>query len=365
MPLAARIVKQPGKSFRLEVAFATGPGLLGILGPSGSGKSMILKCLAGVEEPDAGRISLDGAVLFDREGRINKPPQQRRVGYLFQNYALFPNLSIEENIAIATGKRLREVRPEIDQLLARFRLHGLEKRYPKQLSGGQQQRAALARLLASRPAAILLDEPFSALDPHLREHMQLELRETLRASGVQNVIMVTHSRDDAYRLCSSLAVLDNGRILRQGDTREVFRDPRYLAVAQVTGCKNISRLEKLADYTFRARDWGLVLASCRPIPDCATHVGIRAHALRPVWGEAAPAALNSSNIVKVRPCGKSEDLFEWNLLFRSADAPAAAELPPGEIWWKYGKGLFEETPERLYFPPDELMFLAEVLSGAD
>ncbi len=358
MPIAATIVKQPGKAFRLEVDFAAGPGVMGILGPSGSGKSMILKCLAGIEQPDSGRISLDGVLLYDSEKRLNKPPQQRRVGYLFQNYALFPNLTVEDNILLATGKRRREVQGEIALLLARFHLNGLEKRYPKQLSGGQQQRAALARLLASRPAAILLDEPFCALDPHLREHLQLELSETLRASGIENVIMVTHSRDDAYRLCSTLAVLDNGRILRQGETREVFKDPQRLAVARVTGCKNISRMEKLGDYTLRAVAWGLVLHSDRPVPAYASHVGIRAHALRPVRGDAAAAADNV-NTVKIHPRGVCEDLFEWNILFTNAEAPAAGETPPGEIWWKCSKDFAGDRPERLFLPPDELLFLGE------
>lgn len=161
MSLEVRI-RRTLRDFSLETAFTTSDGVLGILGASGCGKSMTLRCIAGVETPDEGRIVLNGRVLFDSAAGVNLPPRQRRVGYLFQSYALFPHMTVEENIACALGweKDRKKRAGTIASLVGRFRLEGLEKRYPGQLSGGQQQRVALARILAYEPEALLLDEPF-------------------------------------------------------------------------------------------------------------------------------------------------------------------------------------------------------------
>lgn len=216
MSLEVRI-RRTLRDFSLETAFTTSDGVLGILGASGCGKSMTLRCIAGVETPDEGRIVLNGRVLFDSAAGINLPPQQRRVGYLFQSYALFPHMTVEENIACALGreKDRKKRAGTIASLVGRFRLEGLEKRYPGQLSGGQQQRVALARILAYEPEALLLDEPFSALDAHLKEKLQLELLELLRGYA-GDAVMVTHSRDEAFRLCGRLLIMEHGRPFRRG-----------------------------------------------------------------------------------------------------------------------------------------------------
>ena len=167
-------IKKKLKEFDLDISFSAGKGCLGILGPSGCGKSMTLKSIAGIVTPDSGRIALQyakgeaagGRVLYDSALKINEKPQMRRVGYLFQNYALFPNMSVEENIAVGL-KGMEKKKAKVGEMIERFRLTGLEKRYPGQLSGGQQQRVALARILAYEPEALLLDEPFSAMDTYL------------------------------------------------------------------------------------------------------------------------------------------------------------------------------------------------------
>ena len=206
-------IKKKLKEFDLDISFSAGKGCLGILGPSGCGKSMTLKSIAGIVTPDSGRIALQyakgeaagGRVLYDSALKINEKPQMRRVVYLFQNYALFPNMSVEENIA-AGLKGMEKKKAKVGEMIERFRLTGLEKRYPGQLSGGQQQRVALARILAYEPEALLLDEPFSAMDTYLREGLRLELSKVLADyDGVS--VMVTHDRDEAFQLCKNIMLL--------------------------------------------------------------------------------------------------------------------------------------------------------------
>ena len=281
MSLEVAIKKQLGR-FTLNVSFSAGNEVLALLGSSGCGKSMTLRCIAGVERPDEGRIVADGRVLFDSARRINLPPQQRRVGLLFQNYALFPNMTVEQNIA--AGVRDRAGRKETAARLMRaFYLEGNEHKYPRQLSGGQQQRVALARILANGPRALLLDEPFSALDSYLKWQVELELMDLLgRFEGP--VLFVTHSRDEVRRLCSQVCVLDQGRSQPMQPVEELFEAPRTLSACLLSGCKNVSRARPLPDGRVEALDWGVELEVNAPLPPNLSHVGIRAHFLRPVDG---------------------------------------------------------------------------------
>ena len=277
-------IRKTFEKFRLEVSFTAEQGVTGLLGASGCGKSMTLKCVAGIVTPDSGRIVLDGRVLYDSERKIDLPPQQRRVGYLFQNYALFPNMTVLQNVAAgvrARGRRLREDRAA--GLCAAFHLEGLEGKYPRQLSGGQQQRAALARILASDPQVLLLDEPFSALDSYLRWQVEAELREHLDAfPGC--TLFVTHSRDEVYRLCTSACVLDHGRSQPVRPVRDLFAAPATLAACLLTGCKNVSTARPAPEGRVEALDWGAVLTPASPLPDGLTHVGVHAHHLKLVDG---------------------------------------------------------------------------------
>ncbi|MBO6040314.1 MAG: ATP-binding cassette domain-containing protein, partial [Oscillospiraceae bacterium] len=206
MSLTVRIRKSLG-SFTLDVDFQAENGVTCLLGASGCGKSMTLKCIAGIERPDEGCIELDGRVLFDSQRHIDLPPQKRKVGYLFQNYALFPNMSVRQNILCGLHREKDKAAREdaLRNMLRMMQLEGLEQHKPSQLSGGQQQRAALARILVSEPKLLLLDEPFSALDGHLRDALKIELRDLLRQFG-REVLMVTHSRDEAYNMSESIAV---------------------------------------------------------------------------------------------------------------------------------------------------------------
>lgn len=282
MSLVVDIKKDFGR-FRLDVEFEAGSGeVTGLLGASGCGKSVTLKCVAGIEKPDEGRIVLDGRVLFDSERRIDLTPQRRRVGYLFQNYALFPNMTLAQNIGVGVRDRAKR-RETVERLVKSFYLEGCEGKYPRQLSGGQQQRAALARILASEPEVLMLDEPFSALDSYLKWQVELELAELLeRFPGP--VLFVTHDRDEVRRLCGRVCVLDNGRSQAAQSVGELFDSPRTLSACLLSGCKNITRARRVSEKRIVALDWGVELEVEQELPEGLEYAGIRAHFVEPVEG---------------------------------------------------------------------------------
>lgn len=266
--------------FVLDVSFTTSDRPLGLLGASGAGKSLILQCIAGTVIPDSGRIALNGRVLFDSTAGINLPSRDRRVGVLFQNYALFPHLSAAENVAFGLSSKssAKQKRQIAARELAAMQLQGLGDRLPAELSGGQQQRVALARALASQPDVLLLDEPFSALDTHLRSHIERDLRLRLEEfSGV--TVFVTHNIEEAYRVCDRLLVVDRGRASICDSKATVLGDPQTVGAARLTGCKNISRVARVPEHpqTLRALDWDCTLTVTKPISENVTHLGMRAY----------------------------------------------------------------------------------------
>lgn len=267
-------------SFDLDLAFSVTEATLGILGGSGAGKSMLLRCLAGMERPTNGQIVLNGRILFDENG-INVPSRDRRIGFLVQNYALFPHMTVAKNIAFGLPKALSvsETRQRVADQLAAVQLQGYGDRYPSQLSGGQQQRVALARALASEPELLLLDEPFSALDTHLRSQIEQEMISRLRSfDGVS--LLVTHNLEEAYRVCQDLLVLEQGHALAYGSKYDIFERPGLLGVAQLTGCKNLSMAQAIAEQEVFATDWGIQLRVLESIPDRLAYIGIRAHQIQ-------------------------------------------------------------------------------------
>ncbi len=264
---------------------------------------------------------LQGRVLFDSERGIDVPARARRVGLLFQNYALFPHLTVAENIAFGL-QRLPEaerIRRGAEQLSAAH-LAGLAERYPATLSGGEQQRVALARALAIEPEALLLDEPFSALDTHLRGALERQLRETLAGYG-GSTVYVSHNLEEAYRVCEKLVVLANGRVAAQGPKEEIFRHPPTLEVARVTGCKNFSRARRLPDGRVEAVDWGCALRVVQQFSQAPGHVAIRAHHVR----VHPPQNSVKEKLENVFPCwlaAMAETPFRVTLDLRIGSAPA-------------------------------------------
>ncbi|NET91294.1 MAG: molybdate ABC transporter permease subunit [Kamptonema sp. SIO1D9] len=266
-------------NFQLNVSFTSAQKPLGLLGASGSGKSMTLRCLAGLETPNQGRIVLNGRILFDSQRKINLPSRKRRIGFVFQNYALFPHLTIAQNIAFGLQNLPpRERSQRVNKYLKMMQLQGLEQRYPQQISGGQQQRVALARALAIEPEALLLDEPLSALDTYLRSQIEQLLNETL-ANYPGVTLFITHKLEEAYRLCHNLLILDQGKVIATGSKQEIFERPPTFKVAQVTECKNFSHAQKIDSQRIKALDWGCNLRVVEPIPEQLSCVGIRAHHL--------------------------------------------------------------------------------------
>ncbi|ESA32417.1 molybdate abc permease protein [Leptolyngbya sp. Heron Island J] len=265
-------------NFTLDVAFSTNEQPLGLLGASGSGKSLILRCLAGIETPDAGRIVLNGRVLFDSEQGINVPICDRKIGILFQNYALFPHLTIAQNVAFGLHRQLSadQMQTIVTEQLAAVHLESLAERYPHELSGGQQQRVALARALASQPEVLLLDEPFSALDTHLRDQIERQLIDRLQSyQGI--TVLVTHNLEEAYRVCHQLLVLNSGNAIAHGPKHHIFERPHSLRVAQLTGCKNFSPAMAHGTHQVEARHWQCILQTIEPLPSNLSQIGIRAH----------------------------------------------------------------------------------------
>ena len=324
MSLHVDIRKRLG-SFVLESAFEQDGGVLGLLGASGCGKSMTLKCIAGIEKPDEGRIVLDGRVLYDSAARVNLPPQQRQVGYLFQNYALFPNMTVRQNIAVGLHreKDRRKRERELEDAIHLFQLDGLENHRPHQLSGGQQQRVALARIWVNRPQLLMLDEPFSALDSHLRLRLQMELKERLSAFG-RDVLMVTHSRDEAYHMCGRIAVMESGKIKIVKETKALFADPESICAASITGCKNIASARKIGEYEVEVPDWGIRLTTAKPVRDDVTAVGIRAHYFN------TKTLQNRADVVYA---GEMEEPFEVSVRFRWVGQRADTE----PLLWRVSK----------------------------
>ena len=223
MSLYVDIEKRLGV-FRLQSKFEVADETLALLGASGCGKSVTLKCIAGIMTPDRGRIVLNGRVLFDSEKKIALTPQQRRVGYLFQQYALFPNMTVEQNIlcGIRAGSR-SEKRALAAEKIRMFRLEGLEKKHPAQLSGGQQQRVAIARALALRPDILFFDEPTSALDPELTGEVLKVIRDL--AEEKMTMVIVTHEMAFARAVSDRVIFVDGGVIVEQGDPEQVLGDP--------------------------------------------------------------------------------------------------------------------------------------------
>lgn len=310
MALSVKFRKRLG-DFLMDVDFEAENGVLALLGASGCGKSMTLKCIAGIETPDEGRIVLGGRVLFDSEKKIDMPPQKRRVGYLFQNYALFPHMTVYQNIA--SGVLRKEGREEtVREKVRTFCLEGMENKYPAQLSGGQQQRVALARVLANEPEVLMLDEPFSALDSWLRWRMELELAGILEAySGT--TLYVSHNRDEVYRLCKQVCVIDNGRTEPVTSVKALFEDPCTLSSALLSGCKNYSRIKRAGNTSVEALDWGVTLECGKKIPESARYLGVRAHYITPVSGADENAVL--CDIIKV-----IDDVFSIVVMLRPKNA---------------------------------------------
>jgi len=335
------------RGFTLKTDFTLQDEVFALLGASGCGKSMTLKCIAGIECPDKGRIVLDGKVLFDSRQKINLPPQQRQIGYLFQNYALFPNMTIAENIRFVMPSSSPKTTEKLQDLLTRFQLTGLEDAYPASLSGGQQQRAALARILASQAKLLLLDEPFAALDSYLKGQLETELMDILPAySGA--AIFVSHDRGEVYRLADRAAVMHQGQLDIPQNTKALFHNPQTLTATLLTGCKNISRAQRVDNGHIYAADWDLTLKTAAEPSPKVKYAAIRAHFL------TAQETTAGENIFPMEVLRVIEDTFSYIIMVR----PQGKAVKP--LRWEISKLEWHKqknTSLSLYLPPEQIILL--------
>ena len=337
------------RDFTLAANFTLTDTTLALLGASGSGKSMTLKCIAGLERPDRGQIVLNGRTLYDSAKGINLPPQARNVGYLFQNYALFPNMTVRENIIFALEGSREEKERIFAENVARFSLEGLESAYPANLSGGQQQRVAFARILARGADVLLLDEPLSALDTHLKWQIEIALREILSMQDI-SAILVTHDRDEAFRIAQEIATVDRGQLTTPMDKHELFRSPGTRAATTLTGCKNISAARRVDETHVTATDWGITLR----VADATTnvrHIAVRAHYL-------VLATENDADAHPARIAEIIESTFTYIVMLRFAENAVPIRWEIDKATWHAHEAGIGDT---LYFtfPVDELMLLRD------
>ena len=341
LPMLHAKIQKRLPEYSLDVTFSAAADYpLAILGPSGAGKSMLLRCIAGMEKPDRGEITLNGRTLFNSTSCTNLPARERRIALLFQDGALFPHRTVAGNIAFGLHDLSEDHRDARVRLWAdRTHIAGLEHRFPRELSGGEQQRVALARALAPEPELLLLDEPLTALDTHLRSQLEAQLQETF-SEFRRPVLFVTHNMEEAYRLGSRILVLHRGRPVAYGPKEDVFRHPPTQVAAQITGCKNISVVQPLNEREVDVPRWRCTL---KVGPDSNPHgrppafVGIRAHHLEfgsIDFSEVYPQAEGEENVFSCWPTRISETPFRVTLFLHLHNEPVndagyhlQAELP--------------------------------------
>ncbi|MEG0323174.1 MAG: ATP-binding cassette domain-containing protein [Raoultibacter sp.] len=317
--------------FELDVAFEAGDETLGFLGASGCGKSLTLRCIAGIEKPDEGRIVVNGTVFFDSAAGINLSAQERKTALLFQSYMLFPNLTVEQNVAAGIGKETAKADRDaiVHSELKRFSLQEFAARYPAQLSGGQQQRVALARMLAAKPGILMLDEPFSALDSHLKGLLEQNLVSLFDAYN-GTILYVSHDIDEALRFCDRIAVVENGTIIEQGTGEDLVNSPQSLASIKLTGCKNATRAERVDAHCVRLPRWGIELVTEQEVPVDVQNLGVRAFYLERVEEPG-------ENVYRMRVDRVSDSRFDRTVLlgFIERDSSFEPLVGDGEDDMKY------------------------------
>ena len=332
------------------MALEAGDETLGFLGASGCGKSLTMRCIAGIETPDEGRIVVNGQVFFDSERNINLKPQARKTALLFQNYMLFPNLTVAGNVGAGIGRDV----PKADRAarvvseLKRFGLEGFETRYPAQLSGGQQQRVALARMLAARPGILMLDEPFSALDAHLKSVLEQNLVSLFDAFH-GTVLYVSHDIDEALRFCDRIAVVEAGRIMETGTGADPANRPQSLAGVKLSGCKNATAAERLDAHRVSLPKWGIEAVTRDEVPEDVKALGVRAFYLERADGPG-------ENCYRVRVDRVSDSRFERTVLlgFLDRDETATPTVARTDDEMKY-------LHQHLFWRVDKLKVDAEAL----
>ena len=367
-------IEKKFKGFHLQSQFTAGDETMGLLGASGCGKSLTMRSIAGIERPDAGKIVVNGTVFFDRapgkKARVDLTPQQRETALLFQNYMLFPNLTVAQNVAAGISKDVSPADRDamVQTELKRFGLSGFEKRYPVQLSGGQQQRVALARMLAARPGILMLDEPFSALDAHLKSVLEQNLVSLFDAFR-GTILYVSHDIDEALRFCDRIAVVEAGHIMEMGTGEDLVNRPQSQAGIKLSGCKNATPVERVDARRVWLPKWGVEVETAADVPEGVKCLGVRAFFLERADGPGR-------NCFRMRVDRVSDSRFERTVLLgfcdRSEKAAPAVERTEDEmkylhqhLFWRVDKlkvdaaHLPHEGEEVWIRIPDDKLYLVE------
>ena len=341
-------IKKRYPGFMLDMQLEAGEERVALLGASGCGKSCTLRCIAGVETPDVGKIVVNGVTFFDSAAGINLSPQERKCALLFQNYQLFPNMTVADNVCAGVegaGDVLAR-RQLAERYLGIFGLADFADRYPARLSGGQQQRVALARMVAAHPGIFMFDEPMSALDAYLKSALEQNMLDLFDVCN-RTVLYVSHDIDEACRLCECICVMHDGHVEETGSVEDVVRRPQTLAALRLTGCKNIFPARKVDDHTIFVPDWGVDLHPARMVEDGLVAMGVRAHSFRPE---------EVRNPLAVHCVGKMEEPFEWIIRMRAEGQTAGSP----DIWWRVSKEIVPETmPARLGVAPEQVLLFYE------
>lgn len=340
-------------TFTLQSSFNAESEILGILGPSGSGKSLTLRCIAGLQTPDEGKISINGTVVFDSQKGVSISPKLRNIGFVFQNYALFPHLTVTQNIGFGLNKLEPKIKNKlVAEMIEKVHLEGYEKHYPDQISGGQQQRVALARTLVTKPQLLLLDEPFSALDNHVKSLLEQELLHIIKENFAGTVLLVTHNIEEAYRLCSRILVFSKGENIQIGNKQDVFNSPANLDVARLTGCKNFIQTEIIAEdqYHYTLRNDNLILKAIKQKDSLPSKViaGIQAHH---IIISSKPSNKENCFGCKILEC--LEGVFYTTVLVNCFDHILHVEVSKdsGQLYKACNEEIF------LYIPPENIFLV--------
>lgn len=354
-------IKKHFPAFTLDVNIEAGNETLGWLGESGCGKSLTMRCIAGIETPDEGKIVVNGKMFFEREAgkrpTVNLSPQERKTALLFQNYMLFPNLTVAENVAAGIDRKLpkEEREAQVNVELKRFGLDGFDKRYPSQLSGGQQQRVALARMLAAKPDILMLDEPFSALDAHLKGALEQNLAglfETFHGT----ILYVSHDIDEALRFCDRIAVIEKGHVMEVSTGNNLVNNPQSAASIKLSGCKNATPARRINDHRVFLPAWGIEVETDKPVQENLTCMGVRAFFLE-------QAKEPGRNTYRVRVVRTSDSRFDRSALLEFLDREAGADkvVDQSENEMKYLEQHLFWRIDKLKVPEEKLPVKDEVL----
>ena len=354
-------IKKSFPAFTLDVDIEAGNETIGWLGESGCGKSLTMRCIAGIETPDEGKIVVNGKTFFEREAgkrpTVNLSPQERKTALLFQNYMLFPNLTVAENVAAGIDRKLpkEERNAQVDAELKRFGLDGFGKRYPSQLSGGQQQRVALARMLAAKPDILMLDEPFSALDAHLKGVLEQNLAglfETFHGT----ILYVSHDIDEALRFCDRIAVIEKGHVMEVSTGNNLVNNPQSAASIRLSGCKNTTPAHRIDDHRVFLPAWGIEVETDKPAPQNLTYMGVRAFFL-----ERAKEPGRST--YRVRVVRTSDSRFDRSVLLEFLDRTPGSDpvVEQTENEMKYLEQHLFWRVDKLKVPGEKLPVKDEVL----